>query len=157
MYPQHQRTSLHYQHVSDRTNNLSNLAFHQEMIIIKDLNYYSIFVVPGVPLQCTNTTFRPRNASLIWAPPSISLQNGMIQGYNLNCSSGNGNRVSGTESTQTNSDTMFAIPILTPFTLYTCRLSSINEAGEGPYTTCHFTTAQDSKLAVYFIIYNNNY
>ena len=100
----------------------------------------------GKPLNCSNTTFLPRNTSLSWQPPLRPLQNGVIQGYYLNCSDSRGSVVSGTNPTQTSSDTTFTIPVLIPFTDYTCQLASINEVGEGPYTTCQFMTAQDSML-----------
>ena len=105
-----------------------------------------LLIVPvGEPLNCSNTTFLPRNTSLTWQPPVRALQNGMIQGYYLNCTNSTGGVVSGTELTQTSSDTMFIIPVLIPFTDYTCQLASINEVGEGPSTICQFMTAQDSK------------
>ena len=57
--------------------------------------------------------------------------------------------VSGLTATQSSTETMFTIPVLVPFTEYTCRLSSINIVGEGPATQYTFETAQDSKLLLY--------
>ena len=45
---------------------------------------------------------------------------------------------------------MFTIPILLPFTEYTCKLSSINVVGEGPATQFTFKTAQDSKFTLQY-------
>ena len=58
-------------------------------------------------------------------------------------------RVSGLTATQCSPETMFTIPVLVPFTEYTCRLSSINVVGERPTTQYTFKTAQDSKLLLY--------
>ena len=132
------------------------LGFKTDLELYSDYNYF-IVVPVGEPLGCTNTTFQPRNTSLMWAPPIRSLQNGKIQGYYLNCTNGNGDTVPDTESTQASPNTTFTIPVLTPFATYTCRLSSINEIGEGPYTTCQFSTAQDSKLTVSAIKVVTNY
>ena len=65
-------------------------------------------------------------------------------GYNLNCNSSI-KIVTGLEATQSSPSTTFTINDVVPFTGYTCRLSSINEVGEGPSTMCSFETAQDSK------------
>ena len=54
--------------------------------------------------------------------------------------------MSGLTATQSSPETMFTIPVLVPFTEYTCRLSSINVVGEGPATQYTFETAQDSKF-----------
>ena len=58
----------------------------------------------------------------------------------------NGPQVSGLTVTQSSLETTFSIPLLVPFTEYTCRLSSINVVGEGPATQYTFETAQDSKF-----------
>ena len=58
----------------------------------------------------------------------------------------NGPHISGLTATQSSPQTLFTIPVLIPFTEYTCRLSSINIVGEGPATQHTFQTPQDSKL-----------
>ena len=58
----------------------------------------------------------------------------------------NGPQVSGLTVTPSSLETTFSIPLLVPFTEYTCRLSSINVVGEGPATQYTFETAQDSKF-----------
>ena len=107
----------------------------------------SLFVVPiGPPRNLINTTFLPRNVTLYWDPPVRVDQNGEVVGYNLTCIQTNGPQVSGLTATQSSTETMFTIPVLVPFTEYTCRLSSINVVGEGPATQHTFKTAQDSKF-----------
>ena len=58
-------------------------------------------------------------------------------------------QVSGLTATQCSTETMFTIPVLVPFTEYTCRLSSINVKYQGPAIQYTFKTAQDSKLLLY--------
>ena len=64
----------------------------------------------------------------------------------MTCIQSNGSQVSGLAATQSSTETMFTIPVLVPFTEYTCKLSSINVVGEGPATQYKFETAQDSKF-----------
>ena len=61
-----------------------------------------------------------------------------------------GPQVSGLTATQSSTETMFTIPVLAPFTKYTCKLSSINIVGEGLVTQYTFETAQDSKFMAQF-------
>ena len=98
------------------------------------------------PMKFINTTFLSRSVTLNWDPPVRVDQNGEIIGYNLTCIQNNGLQVSGLTATQSSSETMFTIPVLVPFTEYTCRLSSINIVGKGPATQYTFETAQDSKF-----------
>ena len=106
--------------------------------------YFSVPIAP--PRNLTNTTFFPRNVTLDWDPPVRIDQNGEVIGYNLTCIQNNGAQVSGLTATQNSTETIFTIPVLVPFTEYTCRLSSINVVGEGPATQYTFETAQDSKF-----------
>ena len=110
--------------------------------------YFSVPVAP--PSNLINTTFLPRSATLYWDAPVRVDQNGEIVGYNLTCMQTNGGQVSGLTATQSSPETMFTIPVLVPFTEYTCRLSSINVVGEGPDTQLRFETAQDSKFSFQF-------
>ena len=64
----------------------------------------------------------------------------------MTCRQTNGPQISGLTATQSSRETTFTIPVLVPFTEYTCRLSSINVVGEGPTTQYTFETAQDSKF-----------
>ena len=64
----------------------------------------------------------------------------------MTCIQTNGPQVFGLIATQSSPETMFTIPVLVPFTEYTCKLSSINVVGEGPATQYTFETAQDSKF-----------
>ena len=108
-----------------------------------------LFIVPvAPPINCTNTTFLPRNILLSWIPPLRIDQNGQIIGYNLTCRQSNGflqTPVTGLISTQSSPSITFNITDVIPFASYTCTLASINEVGEGPSTMCTFETAQDSK------------
>ena len=107
------------------------------------------------PRNFINTTYLPRNVTLDWDPPASVDQNGEIIGYNLTCIQTNGAQVSGLIATQSSLETMFTIPVLVPFTEYTCRLSSLNIAGEGPATQYTFKTAEDSKFRFLLSIYLN--
>ena len=98
------------------------------------------------PRNFINTTFLPHSVTLDWDPPVREDQNGDIIGYNLTCIQNNKHQVSGLTATQSSTETMFTIPVLIPFTEYTCTLSSINAVGEGPATQYTFETAQDSKF-----------
>ena len=98
------------------------------------------------PRNLINTTFLPCSVTLNWDPPLRVDQNGEIVGYNLTCIQTNEAQVSGLTATQNSPETMFTIPVLVPFTVYTCRRSFINVVGEGPATQQTFKTAQDSKF-----------
>ena len=102
------------------------------------------------PRNFINTTFLSRSVTLDWDPPVRVDQNGEIIGYNLTCIQNNGSEVCGLTATQSSPETMFTIPILLPFTEYTCNLSFINVVGEGPDTQYRFETAQDSKFSFQF-------
>ena len=100
----------------------------------------------GSPINCTNTTFLPRTVTLDWTEPERGLQNGDISGYYLQCQiDGSDIQVPDVNSTQDNPNTNYTIPVLIPFTSYSCLLAAINQVGTGPHTMCVFTTAQDSK------------
>ena len=104
-------------------------------------------LVPNAPPRnFINTTFLSHSVTLDWDPPVRVDQNGEIIGYNLTCKQTNGPQVFGLIATQSSPETMFTIPVLVPFTEYTCKLSSINIVGEGPATQYTFETAQDSKF-----------
>ena len=68
----------------------------------------------------------------------------------MTCTQINGSHISGLTATQSSPKTMFTIPVLEPFTKYTCKLSSINVVGEGPATQFTFKTAQDSKFTLQY-------
>ena len=70
----------------------------------------------------------------------------------MTCIQINGPHISGLAATQISPETMFTIPVLVPFTEYTCKLSSVNIVGEGPATQYTFQTAQDSKFNFYFFV-----
>ena len=95
-----------------------------------------------------NTSFLPRRVTLSWTSPLRIDQNGEIMGYSLTCNSSD-RSVSGLNIIQMSPSTTFTINDVVPFTRYTCRLSSINEVGEGPSTMCLFETAQDSKILTF--------
>ena len=97
------------------------------------------------PMNCANTTFLPRNATLTWTAPALIHQNGAPIGYNLICMNTNGVSVNGLNATQASMNKMFTVTDVMPFTGYTCDLSFTNVVGQGPSTQCTFTTAQDSK------------
>ena len=103
-----------------------------------------------------NTTFLSRSVTLDWDPPVRVDQNGEIIGYNLTCVQTNGPHLSGLTATQSSLETVLTITVLVPFTEYTCRLSSINVAGEGPATQYTFETAQDSKFMTQYEFYSPN-
>ena len=111
---------------------------------IRNVCCISVPIAP--PRNLINITFFPRSVTLDWDPPVKVDQNGEIVGYNLTCIQTNGPQVSGLTATQSSIETMFTIPVLVPFTEYTCRLSSINVMGEGPAKQYAFETAQDSKF-----------
>ena len=100
----------------------------------------------GPPINCTNTTFDPRTVTLEWTEPERALQNSDISGYYLQCQiDGTETQVPDVNSIQDNPDAHYTIPVLIPFTSYSCLLAAINQVGTGPPTMCAFTTAQDSK------------
>ena len=68
----------------------------------------------------------------------------------MTCIQNNGPQISGLKATQSSPETTFTIPVLVPFTKYTCKLSSINVVGEGPATQYTFETAQDSKFTLQY-------
>ena len=111
-------------------------------IILLNLNVFFFNLVSSAPpIHFINTTYLLRSVTLDWDQPVRLDQNGEIVGYNLTC-------------IQTNLDispeTMFTIPVLVPFTNYTCKLSSINVVGEGPAIQFTFKTAQDSKFTLQY-------
>ena len=109
----------------------------------------SLSVVPvGLPMECANTTYLPRNVTLVWGPPPLRDRNGAGVGYYLLCMNANGESVNGLIDTRNSRNTMFTITDVMPFTGYTCLLAFINVVGEGPTTQCTFETAQDSKYTL---------
>ena len=62
------------------------------------------------------------------------------------CTQINEPQIAGLTATQNSPKTMFTIPVLVPFTEYTCKLSSINIIGEGPAIQFTFKTAQYRKF-----------
>ena len=102
-------------------------------------NFRNFIVPTGAPLNCTSTNIQSISVDLNWSPPEKSLQNGQILNYNVNCS-------------QIQQYCTFQLTIsvtdLFPYTSYSCDVSAVNIAGEGPAATCSFTTAQDSKFAI---------
>ena len=100
----------------------------------------------GLPMECANITYLPRNVTLVWGPPPLTDQNGAGVGYYLLCMNANGESVNGLINTRNSRRTSFTITDVMPFTGYTCDLSFINVVGSGPTTQCTFETAQDSKL-----------
>ena len=107
-------------------------------------------------MDCANITFLPSNVTLTWTAPELIDQNGAPVGYNLTCMNTNGVSVNGLSPTQTSMNTMFTITDVMPFTGYTCDLSFINVAGQGPSTQCTFETAQDSKYMYTFSYRRDN-
>ena len=97
----------------------------------------------GAPLNCRNTNIQSDSVDLNWAPPEISLQNGQLVKYNINCSQ------TGRNYTNNVSHLALSVSGLSPYTSYTCDVSAVNIVGEGPATTCFFTTAQDSKFTYF--------
>ena len=63
--------------------------------------------------------------------------------YNINCSQ------IGRNYTNNASQLTLSVTGLSPYTSYSCDVSAVNEVGEGPATTCSFTTEQDS-MCTYF-------
>ena len=106
------------------------------------LNFLS--VPTGAPQNCTNITYNARDVILKWEEPIQGLQNGYITGYNLTCQSVNpwADLSADLSATQSSATTSFTIDPVSPFTDYTCSLSAINEAGQGPPTQCIFSTLE---------------
>ena len=113
------------------------------------MNNFCNFIVPtGAPLNCTSTNIQSENVDLNWAPPELSLQNGWLISYNINCSQ------IGQHYTNNVSLLTLSVTGLSPYTSYSCDVSAVNVVGEGPVTTCSFTTEQDSKFIYIFVISN---
>ena len=110
------------------------------------MNNFVIIVPTGAPLNCRNTNIQSDSVDLNWAPPEISLQNGQLLHYNIDCSQ------IGRNYTNNASHLTLSVTGLSPYTSYSCDVSAVNVVGEGPATTCFFTTAQDSK----FTFFNNH-
>ena len=108
------------------------------------MNNFCNFTVPtGAPLNCRSTNLQFDSVDLNWAPPELSLQNGRLISYNINCSQ------IGQHYTNNVSHLTLSVTGLSPYTSYSCDVSAVNVVGEGPATTCSFTTAQDS-MCTYF-------
>ena len=113
------------------------------------MNNFCNFTVPtGAPLNCRSTNIQSDNVDLNWAPPELSLQNGRLISYNINCSQ------IGQHYTNNVSHLTLSVTGLSPYTSYSCDVSAVNVVGEGPATTCSFTTEQDSKFIYIFVISN---
>ena len=114
-----------------------------------DQYHFFILTVPTAPpINCTNTTFFSRNVTLSWIEPVRSGQNGQAVRYHLMCT-----RKQFVSQISINStDTVFTITDVAPHSYYTCNLSFINTVGQGPPTQCSFTTAQDSKRQIEFVM-----
>ena len=95
--------------------------------------------------NCRNITYNPRNVTLTWDPPLKELQNGKITGYLLMCyEEGSSNPVPRTNGTLDSINTIYVIPVITPFESYICSLSAINRVGIGPEGFCTFRSGEDS-------------
>ena len=127
----------------------------------------SPLVPTGAPQNCTNMTYNARNVVLQWEEPVYALQNGRITGYRLTCNSVNpwADLSADLSATQSSATTRFTIDPVSPFTEYTCSLTAINRAGEGPTTQCSFSTQQAGQkqysgltiLCLYVLFLNDNF
>ena len=104
-------------------------------------NFRNFIVPTGAPLNCTSTNIQSISVDLNWAPPEISLQNGQIVNYNVDCSQ------IGRKYTNSASQLTLSVIDLSPYTSYSCDVSAVNIVGEGPAAICSFKTAQ-SKFAI---------
>ena len=109
-------------------------------------NFCNFIVPTGAPLNCTSTNIQSDSVDLNWAPPEISLRNGQLISYNINCSQ------IGRNYTNNASQLTLSVTGFSPYTSYSCDVSAVNVVGEGPATTCSFTTKQDSKFTYFLII-----
>ena len=101
-------------------------------------------IVPSAsPQMFVNTTYYPRNISLMWEPPAPEERNGEIVGYNLTCweMCNNTQFVFGTNETLTSTATTFDLLCLIPNTYYNCTLSALTSIGEGPITSQLISTS----------------
>ena len=106
-------------------------------------NFCNFIVPTGAPLNCRSINIQSDSVDLNWAPPEISLQNGQLVYYNINCSQ------IGQYYTNSASQLMWFFTGLSPYTSYSCDVSAVNVVGEGPAITCSFTTEQDSKFTYF--------
>ena len=95
------------------------------------------FSVPsGPPLNLT-TLVTQRTMSLIWSPPHVDDQNGIITSYTVMCS-----LVDGLVHRSTTSETRLTVTGLEPFTNYTCSVSAATVIGSGPAVVKNVITAE---------------
>ena len=109
----------------------------------------AFYPVPnGPPQNCANIQYNTKEVELQWEEPPQALQNGKIVGYNLTCYCDYpcASLMIELGDTQISTTTNITIFPVSPFTQYTCSLSTINEVGEGPPTQCIFTTLEGGNI-----------
>ena len=97
---------------------------------------YSSTAPEAPPVNCTNTTFLPRQVTLAWSPPPPLLQNGVITEYKLSCPSITNNTITSSTTTLT-----ITTGIL-PYTSYSCTLTAHNSISSSPPANCSFESAR---------------
>lgn len=83
-----------------------------------------------------------RNVTLSWTNPEENERNGVITGYMVSCADGD----STTSNARTTSSLTATVGELTPYLLYTCRVTASTSAGVSPAATLNFTTATAGKF-----------
>ena len=94
------------------------------------------------PTNVQVPTINPRKVELVWAPPPMDQQNGIIRRYIVNIT----NNDSGEEMITHSQTTSTLVQNLDPFTTYTCSVSAETVA-PGPFSSAiMFQTAEDGKI-----------
>ena len=102
--------------------------------------------MPSAPFQTPAnvqvSTITPQQVELLWAPPPIDQQNGIIRRYIVNITSAD----NGEELIIYSQTTSVTVQNLDPFTTYACSVSAETVA-PGPFSSAiMFQTAEDGKV-----------
>ena len=102
----------------------------------------------GPPLSINITSSQPNVFTLSWAPPNISLQNGIIISYTYYCTElGESNKVD--RGTVTSTTAVINNTTIKPYTNYTCFVSAATSIGPGPNGNAIGRTAEDGMCIKY--------
>ena len=94
------------------------------------------------PLNVSAISISPISIFLLWSPPPLSKQNGIIVYYQVNITEVE----TGNEISLLSPDTFITVPFLHPFYSYICIVSAVTVT-EGPYSDeLIITTPQDGNL-----------
>ena len=116
------------------------------MLTTSDFHISIWYTVPsGYPENIVVSSVTSSSAVIIWSPPPLDRQNGLIIGYMVNVT-----EIQSRETFQLISfTTQVTADELSPFTTYSVVIEAFTSVGSGPYSTPYtFITGEDGMFIV---------